>query len=146
MSQQNELRLTSLEDVRPLKKNTALEALGAEIEAIDDEQVIITMPITNAARQPLGQLHGGVSMVLAESAASLHAAWGINLAEVAPVGIEINGSHLRAASEGTVRAVGKLVRRSRSLAVHQIDIFHVETGNLLSTARVTNFYKQMKSK
>ena len=57
------------------------------------------------------------------------------------MGIEINGSHVRSATEGTVRAVGKVVRRSRSMIVHQVDVYLVETGELLSTARMTNFFK-----
>jgi uncharacterized protein (TIGR00369 family) len=122
-------------------KNSAIEALGIELVAIDESQVILSMPITNAARQPMGLLHGGATMLLAETAASFHAAWGVDLAQKVPVGIEINGSHLRSAREGTVRAVAKALRRSRSLVVHQVDIYHLESGHLLSTARVTNFYK-----
>lgn len=129
------------EEFAPMRRNTALEALGIDLVSIDEEQVVLTMPITPATRQPLGLLHGGVSMLLAESAASIHAAWGIDLTEKVPVGIEINGSHLRSAAEGTVRVVGRVVRRSRSLVVHQVDIYHEETGNHLCTARVTNFYK-----
>ena len=137
-------RYLTLEQLQAMAKNTALEALGVELISIDDEQVVLQMPITNAARQPLGLLHGGVSMLLAESAASIHSAWSINLAEKVPVGIEINGSHLRSAAEGMVKAVGKLLRRSRSLAVHQVEIYHLETDNLLSTVRVTNFYKPLE--
>ena len=134
----------TVEQLRAMWKDTALEALGIELVAIDDDQIVLSLPITNAARQPFGLLHGGVSMLLAETAASFHAAWGINLDEKAPVGIEINGSHLRSAAEGTVKAVGKPIRRSRSLVVHQVDIYHVETDKLLSTARVTNFYKPVE--
>jgi len=137
-------RLT-FEQLTAMRKNTTLEALGIDLVSIDDEQVVLSMPITNAVRQPLGLLHGGVSMLLAESAASIHAAWGINLAEKVPVGIEINGSHLRSATEGTVRAVGQVIRRTRSLVVHQVDIYHLETGNHLCTARVTNFYKPVRN-
>ncbi len=131
----------NLDELRQMRKNSALEALDVDLVSIDDEQVVLRMAITNATRQPLGLLHGGISLLLAESAASIHSAWGINIAEKVPVGIEINGSHLRSAAEGTVKAVGKLVRRSRLLAVHQIEIYHEESGKLLSTVRVTNFYK-----
>ena len=124
-----------------MRKDTALEAFNIDLVSIEKEQVVLQMPITKAVRQPFGLLHGGASMLLAETAASLHAAWSVNLAEKVPVGIEINGSHLRSAAEGTVRAVGRVIRRSRSLIVHQVDIYHEETGDHLSTARVTNFYK-----
>jgi uncharacterized protein (TIGR00369 family) len=121
--------------------NTAIEHLGIRLEAINAEQIVLIMPISDKARQPFGLLHGGISMVLAETAGSVHACWGVDLSEIAPVGIEINGSHVRSAQEGTVRAVGRVVRRSRAMIVHQVDIFLVESGELLSTARVTNYYK-----
>ena len=82
--------------------------------------------------------------MLAETAASAHASWGVDLSQVQPVGIEINGSHVRSASEGEVRAVATVVRRSKSLIVHHIEIIHHDTGKLLSTARVTNFYKPVE--
>ncbi len=102
------------------------------------------MPISDKTRQPYGLLHGGITMALVESAASIHASWGMDLSLVVPVGIEINGSHVRSATEGTVRAVGKVVRRSRSMIVHQVDVYLVETAELLSTARMTNSYKPVK--
>ena len=85
-------------------------------------------------------------MLLAETAASAHATWGVDLSQVQPVGIEINGSHVRSASEGEVRAVGTVVRRSRSIIVHQVEIIDHQSGKLLSTIRVTNFYKPVKGK
>lgn len=125
-------------------KNTAIENLGIALIDIDDQHVELSMPVSDKARQPYGLLHGGISMVLAETAASLHAIWGKDLSQVQPVGIEINGSHVRSASDGEVRAVAKVVRRTNSLIVHQVDIFHKDSGKLLSTARVTNFYKPLK--
>lgn len=135
----------SLENFEAITKNTALAPLGVKLTEIDNEHIVLTMPITNATRQPLGLLHGGISLLLAETAGSFHAAWGINLNEVVPVGIEINGSHIRSVSEGNVKAVGIVIRRSRSLIVHQVEIFHVESNRLLCTTRVTNFYKQVET-
>jgi 1,4-dihydroxy-2-naphthoyl-CoA hydrolase len=99
------------------------------------------MEITNRARQPLGLLHGGISMVLAESGASMHACWGLDISRTVPVGIEINGSHLRSAAEGFVLAKATVVRKSTTLAVHNVEIIHEETRRLLCVSRVTNFYK-----
>jgi 1,4-dihydroxy-2-naphthoyl-CoA hydrolase len=101
------------------------------------------MPITDKTRQPLGLLHGGINMVLAESAASLHAVWGIDLNEVNPVGVEISGSHVQSAKEGTVRAEGNVISRTRSFIVHQVDIYHQETEKLLSSVRVRVYYKKI---
>jgi len=124
-----------------IHQGTAVEYLGIKLMDISEDRIELCMPITDRARQPYGLLHGGISMTLAETAASVHATWGIDLAKLQPVGIEINGSHLRSASEGDVRAVGTVVRRGRAMIVHRIEIFQQETGKLLCTARVTNYYK-----
>jgi 1,4-dihydroxy-2-naphthoyl-CoA hydrolase len=135
--------LKSLADFQQLIPNTALEPLGVEILSVDENGLTLRMPITNATRQPFGLLHGGISLLLAESAASMHSAWDINPEEVAPVGIEINGSHLRSATSGHVIATARLLRRSQALAVHSVEIIHEETQNQLCTCRVTNYYKRI---
>jgi len=122
---------------------TAAENLGITVHSIDADLIVLKMPITDKARQPYGLLHGGISMVLAETAASMHACWGVDLTKMLPVGIEINGSHVRSAKEGVVRAEGKVIRRTRSIIVHQVDIILDETDQLLCTTRVTNFYKKI---
>ena len=124
-------------------KRTAAENLGITVHSIDADQIVLIMPITDKARQPYGLLHGGISMVLAETAASMHACWGVDLTKMLPVGIEINGSHVRSAKEGVVRAEGKVIRRTRSIIVHQVDIILDETDQLLCTTRVTNYYKKV---
>ena len=126
------------------RKNTAVEHLGITLEAIGEDKIEMLMPINEKTRQPYGLLHGGISMALAETAASVHATWGVDLDERLPVGIEINGSHVRSASEGMARAVGTVIRRSRTMIVHQVDIFHEDSGKLLCSARVTNYYKPVK--
>lgn len=133
-----------IDNFKHITKDTAVETLEIMLVDIDDDSVVLSMPIKAQHRQPYGLLHGGVSMVLAETAASFHASWGVDFNKVAPVGIEINGSHLRSATEGHVRAVGRVLRRSRALIVHEIEIFHEESGDLLSVARVTNFYKPQR--
>ncbi len=120
--------------------------LGMEITRFDADRMEITMPISEKTRQPLGLFHGGMSLVLAESAASMHACWGLDLTKVAPVGIEINGSHLSSATEGNVRATARVLRRGRSIIVHEIEVHHVETGALMCVSRVTNFFRPISPK
>ncbi len=124
---------------------TVVGALGIEFRECSEQGITLAMPITDASRQPMGLLHGGVSMVLAETAASLHSCWGLDLSKRYPVGIEINGSHIRSASEGVVVARATVVRRSRTLIVHQVDIFHEATGDHLCTSRVTNLIREHRS-
>ena len=137
-------RILSVDQLRALLPNTAPEALGVEIVSVDAEHILLRMPMSDRVRQPYGLLHGGISMVLAETAASLHACWDVDLARSTPVGIEINGSHLRSASDGHILAKGSVIRRSAKLAVHNVEIRHEETDRLLCQARVTNFYKAIE--
>ena len=81
--------INTLEQIRALIPNTAVEALGVEIVSVDSEHILLRMPMSDRARQPMGLLHGGISMVLAESAASMHACWEIDLSRFVPVGVEI---------------------------------------------------------
>ena len=136
----------SAADLNAVSRHTIVEALGIKFEEFSENSVVLSMAISDSSRQPYGLLHGGVSMVLAETAASYHACWGIDLNEKAPVGIEINGSHLNSADSGNLRAVAKVLRKSASLIVHEVEIFHVESGRLLCVSRVTNFYKTLKHK
>ena len=133
--------INRIEQLRALLPKTAPEALGVEIISADKESLVLRMPMSDRARQPLGLLHGGISMVLAETAASLHACWDIDLSLFIPVGIEINGSHIRSASEGHILAIATILRRSTKLVVHNVEIAHEESGRVLCLARVTNFYK-----
>jgi uncharacterized protein (TIGR00369 family) len=131
-----------IEGFAQMRDKTALGPLGVEMTAIDDDGLELRMEMSDAARQPMGLLHGGVSMVLAESAASMHCCWKVDLSEKIPVGVEINGSHLGSITDGTVRVVAKLESRSRAFAVHQIDLYHEETGDHLCAARVRNYFRR----
>lgn len=145
----NPSEISSLSDLASMRRFGSTHSaahLDIEITRCDADGMEMTMPITDKNRQPMGLFHGGFSLVLAESAASLHACWGIDLTQVAPVGIEINGSHLRSARDGTVRATARVLRRGRSIIVHEVEIHHVETGNLLCVSRVTNFYNSNRPK
>lgn len=139
-------RWTTAADLITASKRTIMETLDIRVDVFNEEQIVLSMPITDASRQPYGLLHGGVSMVLAETAASFHACWGVNLNEKAPVGIEINGSHLNSATDGNVKAVAKVLRKSSALIVHEVEVSHVETGKVLCISRVTNYYKNVVNK
>lgn len=138
----NEITWKNADDLNAVGKRTIMETLGIKVEEFNEATIILSMPVSDASRQPYGLLHGGVNMVLAETAASFHACWGVDLNEKAPVGIEINGSHLNSAENGHVRAVAKVLRKSSSLIVHEIEVTHIETGKVLCVSRVTNFYKK----
>lgn len=120
---------------------TALGSVNGRMVDIDDEHVVLEMEISDASRQPFGLLHGGVSLLLAETAASMHSAWLADIQKFAPVGVDINGTHVGGASDGLVRATGRVIRAGRTMIFHEVKIVHVPTDRLLSVCRVTNFLK-----
>jgi 1,4-dihydroxy-2-naphthoyl-CoA hydrolase len=116
-------------------KRSVHAVLDISIEKAGPEEVVLSMPVTWKAHQPAGILHGGVSAVLAESAASLGAA--LNAPGKWVAGIDLNISHMRAVSSGTVRAVARPLRVGTAVQVWDVDIFHQETGKQVAKARLT---------
>ena len=101
-----------------------------------EEEVIATMPVDARTHQPFGILHGGASIALAETVASLGAANRIDRERFVAVGQEINGNHLRPKSEGMVTATGRPVHVGRSSQVWSIEIAD-EQGRLVCVSRCT---------
>jgi uncharacterized protein (TIGR00369 family) len=110
--------------------------LGIEIVELSAERVVATMPVDHRTRQPFGLLHGGASLALAETAASLGATASIDLERFAAVGQEINANHLRPKTDGMVRATAVPVHLGRTSQVWAIDI-RDERGRLVCVSRCT---------
>jgi uncharacterized protein (TIGR00369 family) len=98
--------------------------------------VIATMPVDHRTLQPFGILHGGASVALAETVASLGAAGRIDRAAFSAVGQEINANHLRPMRDGVVRAVARPVHVGRTSQVWSIEITD-ERGRLVCVSRCT---------
>ncbi len=126
-----------------ISARTASGPMGVELVSISEDDVVLEFEISDATRQPMGLLHGGVSALVAESAASLHSAFLADLSKEAPVGIDLNATHLSSARSGTVRVTGRVVRRASTHIFHQVEVTHVEKDRLLCTARVTNYLKPL---
>src|SRR5215212_11007838 len=114
--------MTLLEAMRNSSDRTVLKTLEIEIESAEPERVRLSMPVTGRVHQYTGLLHGGVSVVLAETAAAIGAALNTDLARFTPVGVEINANHVRSVSRGTVWAEAVPVYQGRQLAVWSIEI------------------------
>lgn len=97
--------------------------LGIKVlEAVPREKVVLSMPVTPRVHQYIGIMNGGVSLVLAETAASIGAVISEDLTKSAPVGIEINANHLRAVSRGTLRVEAVPVLLGKTVHVWQVEI------------------------
>ena len=113
-----------------------LRFLGVAVESIEPEKVVLSMPVTPRVHQYIGIMNGGVSLLLAETAASIGAVMRSDLSKVAPVGIEINANHLRAASRGKVTVEATSVYHGKTISVWQIEIKD-ERQRLICVSRCT---------
>ncbi len=95
--------------------------LGVEVREASAERVVISVPVTWKVHQPFGVLHGGVSALLAETAASIGGSRAVPEGK-SVVGIELNASHLRAVSDGELVATAVPLRKGRRIQVWAIDV------------------------
>jgi uncharacterized protein (TIGR00369 family) len=118
-----------------LKKGMA-DAIGIDITEISADKVVATMPVDHRTRQPFGLLHGGASAALAETVASIGALMNVDASTQAAVGVELNANHLRAKTEGIVRATATPLHRGRTIHVWEIRI-EDEEARLVCVSRCT---------
>ncbi|MEQ8237175.1 MAG: hotdog fold thioesterase [Syntrophomonadaceae bacterium] len=116
--------------------HTVMGALGIEMTQMKPEKVIATMPVTPKTHQPFGVMHGGVSVVLAETVASAGSYLFINREKQRAVGLEINANHIRGVSSGVVRAEGVPVHVGRTTLVWDIRIYD-DSERLVCISRCT---------
>ncbi len=118
-------------------KNTLMETL--EIEYIDAGEGYLTakMPVNSRVHQPMGLLHGGASVALAESVGSAASMMFINPEKQEARGIEISANHLRSKREGTVYCTARIVHQGRSLHLWEIKITD-ENDKIISLCKLTN--------
>ena len=122
-------------------ENELLQFLGVKIEKATGDHVVLSMPVTPKVHQYLGIMNGGVSLFLAETAASIGVVAGQDLSQVSPVGIEINANHLRAVSKGILTVEAKPIYSGRTMAVWSIEITN-DRGKLVCISRLTMMIKR----
>lgn len=125
-----------VEEANRRGENCANRHLGIELVEAGDDFLKGRMPVDARTRQPAGVLHGGVSMVLAETLASWGAAFVVDPAKYHCVGQEINANHIRAVAEGWVYGVARPLHIGRSSQVWEVKISD-ERDKLVCVSRVT---------
>jgi len=118
------------------EKGKLSDLLGISYLLLTKDKVSASMPVDERTRQPFGILHGGASVVLAESLASVGAWLNIDETKSAAVGIEINANHIHAVKEGIVTGTATPLHRGRSTHVWEIKIVN-EKNSLVCTSRCT---------
>ncbi|WP_338410552.1 PaaI family thioesterase [uncultured Flavobacterium sp.] len=126
-------------------KNTLMETL--EIEYIDAGEDFLTakMPVNSRVHQPMGLLHGGASVALAESVGSAASIMFINPEKSEVRGIEISANHLRAKRDGVVFCTAKIVHKGRSIHLWEIKITD-ENDKLVCLCKLTNMILPRKER
>ncbi|WP_066399489.1 hotdog fold thioesterase [Cytobacillus eiseniae] len=117
-------------------ENTLIQALGIEIITLEKGKVVATMPVDERTRQPFGLLHGGASVALAETVASIGAFELVDQATEVVVGLEINANHIRAKKDGVVTAIGTVLHQGRTTMVWDIKLVD-EQDKLICVSRCT---------
>ena len=110
--------------------------LGIEFIDHGDDWIKARMPVNERTKQPYGRLHGGASVVLAETIGSVGAAMTVDRTKFAVVGIEINANHIRPAKDGYVFAVANAESMGRTTQIWSIRISD-EAGKLVCISRIT---------
>ena len=124
------------EALNELCRNTMVSHLGIKILTYKEGLLTASMPVDERNIQPMGFLHGGASLALAETVASIGSAAMTNTDEYHVFGVQVSGNHLNTARSGSVFAEAVLIHHGKSSHVWNIDITS-ENGKLISTARVS---------
>lgn len=126
-------------------KDTLIKTLGIEITHLSEEKVTATMPVDGRTRQPFGLLHGGASVALAETVASIGAYECVDKEHEACVGLEINANHIRSKRDGFVTATAIPLHKGKTTMVWEIKITD-EQDELICISRCTMAVLKLKNK
>lgn len=127
----------SLDTLNSMGHGTMIDVLGIEFIDVQPDFIKAKMPVDSRTKQPYGLLHGGASVVLAETLGSIAS----SLAVADPttqrgVGVEINANHMKSVKEGFVIGTCTALKIGKTLHVYDIKI-HDESGNLVCVSRLT---------
>lgn len=126
----------TVEDLNRRSAQTMSDFLGIVFTDIGDDYITATMPATPRTKQPLGIIHGGASVVLAETVASTAANMVVDFNQYYCVGLEINANHIRSVREGFVQAITRPIHLGRTTQVWSIEISNQE-GQITCMSRMT---------
>ena len=127
---------TSLEEIDSFLNNSIEEQLGIKIFEVGNDYIKATMPVDHRTRQPFGILHGGASVVLAESLGSFASYLVIKSEDRIGAGIEVNANHIRSVKEGIVTGIARPIHLGNQIHVWEIKI-HDSKDKLVCICRLT---------
>jgi 1,4-dihydroxy-2-naphthoyl-CoA hydrolase len=129
--------IMNTEEINVLCRNTLIEHLGIVFTEITDKHIKAQMPVDQRTIQPMGLLHGGASLALAETVGSVGSFTLVDPAEYDVVGMQVNGNHIGNTKTKYVTATGKIIHRGTRTHVWDV-IIEDEHRKPVSVCRVTN--------
>ncbi len=117
-------------------KNTMSDFIGIQFTEVKEDSLVATMPANARTKQPLGLVHGGANVVLAETIASTAANAVVDFKLCYCVGLEINANHIRSVREGLVTAITHPIHLGRTTQVWHIELFD-DSGKITCISRMT---------
>lgn len=117
-------------------RETLMDSLGINMISVEKGKAVAEMPVDGRTHQPFGYLHGGASVALAETVASVGSAAMVDLNEYSCFGLEINANHIKAKKEGTVTGIAEIIHKGKTTMVWEIKIVD-EEEELLCISRCT---------
>ncbi len=130
------LPIAPIEQLNKFIPNTLLEVLGIKFEESTSEYIKASMPVDKRTHQPMGILHGGASVALAETIGSVASNIILHGTDKAAVGLDINANHIKAVREGVVYAIAKPIHIGKTTHVWEIKIT-TEKNELVCVCRLT---------
>jgi len=122
--------------IKKICENTLMEHLGMEFIEVSAGRVVATMPVDHRTVQPMGRLHGGAIMALAESIGSIGSAFMVDTEKFHVLGVEISGSHVGTTNEKEVIAIGTIIHQGKSSHVWEIKV-QDKNEKLISLCRLS---------
>ena len=120
-----------------VSKNTLMETLRIRYTEVGEDLLVAQMPVNSRVHQPMGLLHGGATVALAESVGSYASAMSLDLEKFSVKGIEISANHLKSVKEGIVTATARIIHKGRTTHLWEIKVTD-EQDNLISICKLTN--------
>lgn len=130
-------KIKVLETCNRFTKNTLMETLQIEYIDVGEDFLTAKMPVNSKVHQPMGLLHGGASVALAESVGSAASMVFIDQEKFDVLGIEISANHVKSKREGDVFATAKIIHKGNKLHLWEIRITD-ENNQLISICKLTN--------
>lgn len=126
----------TVEAINAMCKNTLTEHIGIEITEVGNDYLVGKMPVDHRTHQPMGLLHGGASVVLAETLGSIAATLTLDLSKQYAVGLEINANHIKGVRDGFVYGKASPIHVGKKTQVWEIRMTN-EEGQITCISRIT---------